>query len=452
VYNAIIESFGFVSNMAPPADQISHYTKFQLWFAVIITILSAIGQFFWWKRIDKNKLISSLTTPVLVTLLVSALVIVLAPVNNLVYIVLLTTSIFSIVANGKILLGVARNNYKLSGGAVAHIGVAMMLVGIMFSSGYSRVVSINTSGLLLPGEFFEKDDNKETKENVFLTINQPTRMDNYWITYRGKRIEARNVPGFLQRNQISPTKVDYKVVAKEDIVQNGKVYYKKGDTLEIYAENTYFEVEYRDDKGRIFSLYPRAQINEQMGGILASPDIKHTATRDIYTHVNAVADPDAAKEWSKMEEQIVSIGDTFFVNDYVAVLDNVLRVSEVEGIVLSAEDAAVKAKIRILGKDREYEVLPTYLIKDRMVGRIPEEVEDLGLKITFTNIDPAKGTFTFGVNTTQKDWIIMKAREMPYINVLWIGTFIMTIGFILAISRRYSEFAKMRNKAIKVNA
>jgi cytochrome c-type biogenesis protein CcmF len=184
----------------------------------------------------------------------------------------------------------------------------------------------------------------------------------------------------LHRNQVSATKTDYKVVAKEDIVQNGKTYYKKGDTLEIYAENTYYEVEYRDDKGRVFSLFPRAQINEQMGGILASPDILHTASRDIYTHVNAVADPDAAKEWSKMEEQIVSIGDTFFINDYVAILDNVLRASEVEGVQLSAEDAAVKAKIRILGKEREYEVMPTYLIKDRMVGRIPEEVEDLGLK------------------------------------------------------------------------
>jgi cytochrome c-type biogenesis protein CcmF len=371
-----------------------------------------------------------------------------------VYIVLLTTSVFSVVANGKILLSVARNNYKISGGAVAHIGVAMMLIGIMFSAGYSRVVSINTSGLLLPGEFFEKDDNKETKENVFLTINQPMRMDDYWITYRGKRIEARHMPGYLHRNQVAPTKIDYKVVAKEDLVQNGKVYYKKGDTLEIYAENTYYQVEYRDDKGRIFSLYPRAQINEQMGGILASPDIKRTATRDIYTHVNAVADPDAAKEWGKMEEQIVSIGDTFFINDYVAILDNVLRVSQVEGVELTAEDAAVKAQIRILGRDKEYEVLPTYLIKDRMVGRIPEEVEDLGLKLTFANIDPAKGTFTIGVNTTQKDWIIMKAREMPYINVLWIGTLVMTIGFIMAISRRYSEFAKMRNKeeVVKVNA
>src|SRR5690606_32794391 len=52
VYNAIIEMLGGISNMAPPADQVEFYTKFQLWFAVALAILTAIGQFFWWNKID----------------------------------------------------------------------------------------------------------------------------------------------------------------------------------------------------------------------------------------------------------------------------------------------------------------------------------------------------------------------------------------------------------------
>jgi cytochrome c-type biogenesis protein CcmF len=450
VYNAIIESLGFISNMAPPADQIGHYTKFQLWFAVIITLLSAIGQFFWWKKVDSKTLFNALTGPALVTLLLSAAIIVLAGVDNLVYIVLLTTSIFSIAANAKILWGVAKNNYKLSGGAIAHIGIAMMLIGIMFSSGYSKVVSLNQSGLLLSKEeYFTKDNDRENKENTLLWINEPTRMNDYWVTYRGKRIEARKVPGYLSKEVLSPGNVEYKAVAREDIVKNGKVYFKKGDTLETYPENTYYEVEYRDDKGRIFTLYPRAQINKEMG-LLASPDIKSSFGRDLYTHVSSVPDPGAEKEWSEMEEHIVSIQDTFIINDYIAVLDNIVRASEVEGVVLTSNDAAVKAKIRILGKGKDYEVNPIYVIKDRMVGRVPETVEDLGLKISFNNIDPNTGRFTFGVNTTQKDYIILKALEKPFINVLWIGTFILVIGFIMAMFRRYNEFVKMRNKGMEV--
>jgi cytochrome c-type biogenesis protein CcmF len=81
-----------------------------------------------------------------------------------------------------------------------------------------------------------------------------------------------------------------------------------------------------------------------------------------------------------------------------------------------------------------------------MAGRIPDIAHDLGVKISLLNIDPKSGSFTFGINTTQIDWIILEALEKPLINVLWIGTLIMVLGFIMAIHRRYTEFTKMRNK------
>lgn len=50
VYNSIIQSFGGISNLAPPADQIAFYTKWQMWFAIGLAILSGTGQFFWWQK------------------------------------------------------------------------------------------------------------------------------------------------------------------------------------------------------------------------------------------------------------------------------------------------------------------------------------------------------------------------------------------------------------------
>ena len=47
--------------------------------------------------------------------------------------------------------------------------------------------------------------------------------------------------------------------------------------------------------------------------------------------------------------------------------------------------------------------------------------------------------FSFGVQTTQKDYVIMKAMEKPFINIMWIGVFVMTGGFIMAIVRRNKE-------------
>ena len=168
VYNAVAESFGKLLNLALPTDPISHYNKFQIWFFALITVLTGVGQFFWWKRTGKGKL-NTLYPPLLITLLISALAITLGEVRTISYIVLLTAAIFAIVANGTILLNIIGGNYKLSGGAVTHIGVALMLIGILFSSGYTRVVSLNNSGLMISrSEEFTKNDNKENKENVTL--------------------------------------------------------------------------------------------------------------------------------------------------------------------------------------------------------------------------------------------------------------------------------------------
>jgi cytochrome c-type biogenesis protein CcmF len=448
VYNKIIEAFGAVSNIALPTDQIKHYTKFQLWFAIAIAVFSAIGQFVWWKKIDKANMWEVFSWPLMITLLVSAAVLMLTNVTNPVYIALLTVSLFTIVANGSILLDVIKGNYKLSGGAVAHIGIALMLIGILYSAGYSKVVSLNNTGYLIFNEAaFTKDNNKENKENLLLFYNQPVKMGDYQVTYKGQRIEASKVPGYIRKDLVAPTNVAYKVRARKDIYHDGKKYYAKGDTLEISAENTYYEVEYRDPKGKITTLYPRLQVNEQMGNVV-SPDIKHSARSDLYTHVTFAPDPSEEREWSESEKFVVSPRDTFIINDFVAVLENVTRVTDVEDVVLTSNDAAVKAHIRVFGKDRSYDVRPTFVIKDGMIGRVPETVEELGLRITFAEVNPREGNFTFTVNTTQKDYIVMKALEMPFINVLWIGTLVLVLGFSMAIVRRYREFAQMRDKGL----
>ena len=51
VYNEIVELFGGSSNLAPPADQVEFYTKFQLYFAIALAVLSGTGQFF---LVEKN--------------------------------------------------------------------------------------------------------------------------------------------------------------------------------------------------------------------------------------------------------------------------------------------------------------------------------------------------------------------------------------------------------------
>ncbi len=451
VYNKIIEAFGYVSKLALPVDQIGHYTKFQIWFFVLIAVFSSIGQYFWWNKAKQEKTIGTkngfslenlnlsvweaFSTPLMITFVATALIITLTNVSNWIYIVSLTASIFSLVCNFSILWDLLiKKKTKISGGAVTHIGVALMLIGILYSSGYSKVISMNNTGLLISNaEAFTNNNNQENKENVMLWLNKPTKMGAYLLTYKGQRIEARSLSGYLNKDDVEVMPNDFHAVAKVDIIQNESIKFKTGDTLTVFPENTFYEIEYREPSGRVFTLFPKAQVNPKMG-LLASPDIHKTATADLYTHVSYVNDPNSEVEWSKTETKNIAIQDTFFVNDYVAILEKV-------GIDAKAQngegEAAVKAQIRVLDKDRNVEIAPIYVLntKTGMVKRNPVINMEVGLKVRFENIDPKTGIFTFNIQTTQKDFIVLKALEKPFINLLWIGTIVLIIGFMLAIRK-----------------
>ncbi|WP_187262610.1 cytochrome c biogenesis protein CcsA [Pontibacter beigongshangensis] len=440
VYNAFLGFIGIESNAALPADQIAHYTKFQLWAGVAIAVLTGVGQLLWWKKANKSSFKDAITLPLMFTLLLSSLVIILSnkfdvfafKLDNPVYITLFVSSLFAVLANGSIIAGLVQKKVSLSGGAVAHIGVALMLVGILFSSGYDNIISQNHSGLLYSREFPDEIN----RDNVLLWRNAPTQMGKYKVSYHGQFMEVKGVPGYVSKELLFRTDDEYVAIARGDIKAKNKIYYKTGDTLDLHSpENTFFEVEYSNEE-ESFTLYPRAQVNENMG-LLASPDIQHFADKDLYTHVSSIAPEE--REWGQLQEYEVAAGDTLILNDYVAVFNGIERIPQVPGVVLADGDVAVQADMKILGERKEYHAHPVLMIKDQMMGRLPETIEDLGLRITFMNIDTENNRFTIGVNASQKDWIILKAIEKPFVNILWIGSIVMSIGFVMAIMRRKQE-------------
>lgn len=440
VFNAIAESFGFVSNLALPADPIAHYSKFQLWAFIIVALLTGIGQFVWWGRVKNQGWLKAFTNSLIAAAVVTALLINLSKVYNVPYALMLFAGLFAIAANGSIIFNIIKGNYKLSGGAITHIGVALMLLGVMFSAGYSKVVSLNSSGIAISNkdEAFTKDDNKENKENIALWQNIPQKMAEYTLTYKGMRLKARDMDTYLLPKQIEIIENDFHAVALEDLLEGEKVKYKKGDTLEIFNENRYYEIDFRDKNGKITTLYPRFQLNEQMGNV-SSPALKHNIHSDLYTYVSLAPNLEE-REWSKTEIKNVAAQDTFFVNDYVAKFEGAQRITEVKGISLGPNDAAVKAIIKVVGSNFTEHVLePTYVIKNGMVAMPPVENEELGIRIRFANIDPKTGQFSFAINTTQRDFVVLKALEKPWINLLWIGTAVLVIGMLLAAVRRYKD-------------
>jgi cytochrome c-type biogenesis protein CcmF len=442
VYNKIAEAFGWVSNIALPADQVEHYSKIQIWIFIGVAVLSAIGQFVWWGKIkDKNQW-KALWNSVLVATLLTVLLVNLGKIFTLSYIVLLWSSLFSVYANGSILWFLARQKVSIAGGALSHVGLAVMLIGILFSSGYSKVVSLNRSGFAISNkvEQFTKDDNKENKENLPLWLGQGAQMQDYLVTYKGRKIALRGKPGYYNKKDFEVIEGDFHAVALRDVEADGVSIAKKGDTLVVEPENNYYELEFKNAEGKAVSLYPRWQVNPKMGTAI-SPDIKHAFSHDIYTYVSLdprlAAEEGEEKQWSQTVNSTVMVGDTLFLNDFVAVLKEVTRMTKVEGFDLGVNDAAVQANFLVLGKnDQKFELKPIFIIKDGMVAMPAYESEETGIKIKFTTINPQTQQFSFAVNTTQQDLIIIKALEKPYINLVWIGSIMIFIGLFIATFRR----------------
>ena len=455
VYNQISDGlFGYELDWAPTTDVFKSYSIPQALLASFLAIFSGIGQFFWWKKVKDKKWLNELRVPLLLALAGTLLVVLAVDkgffepfqeymekgqvsvwmMGILSFTLIPFCSIFSIFANLKILSGIVKSNANLSGGSVAHIGVALMLVGILFSSGYSTILSKNYTSRVWNKDFPEQMN----IDNLLLFLNEPRDMGAYSMVYKGMRKWTKE-KGYVDAYELQETGYPLKVIEKTT-----------KDTLTlINPDNYYFEVEYTEEDNN-FTLFPRVQYNEEMGGLLPSPALKKYLSSDIYTHITGFPNLDEEPKWSEPETTRVKIGDQFFINDYIATLEKLVPIKEVDGVALSSNDIAVKAVIKVQGEYKDYTAEPVFLIRNKeLVGRVDDMVNDLAFRISIDNIIPQENAVALVYQTAQKDWIIMEAVKKPWINLLWVGTLLLVVGFIVAIRRRYIEFMKMRDKGVE---
>ncbi|MBX9733221.1 MAG: cytochrome c biogenesis protein CcsA, partial [Chitinophagaceae bacterium] len=299
VFNTI-----FGTKIAPPANVIQHYNKWQAPFAIVITLISAFSQFLKYKQTGIKKFFISIAIILIVAIPITILVVYTTKIyTNLIFILLTYSVVFSILANAKILSESFKGKWKLAGSSIAHIGFALLLVGALIAAATSKVVSVNHTGIGF-GDEFAKSSNP--RENIILYENEPVKMDRYTVTYLGDSTEG---------------------------------------------VNTYYRVNYRviDEKaGKIkenFNLYPNAQQNAKMKQIIASPDTRHYLFHDIYTHVSSVPLKEEAKhedheghsddeQYEKPATREVNIGDTIRFREGFILVKGINRDAKVQNMAL----------------------------------------------------------------------------------------------------------------------
>jgi len=386
----------FGANMAPPANPVAHYNKWQMPMAIIIAILSGFGHKLKFKK-NPPETLRKLGLYALISLVLTAALYFAFDLHNWFFSGLLFAGLFTIVVNGAIIYPGASGKVKISGSSVGHIGFGILLIGVLVSSANKKIISLNESGMALNPEW----DNKENVENVFLEKGKPGNMGDYVITYEGDSTEWVN----------TYYRVNYKKINKE-----------KGG----------FDYE--------FNLYPNAQINPKFG-LVANPDTKHYFSHDVFTFVSSVPAQKSSGKYLNEKKHIVKPGDTIFTNNGYAILERINSNVKPSEIDMKNLQILLGAELKVYNFDKTYSAVPMYGIKDNSIITFDAVVEEAKLRFRFTEVDPVKRTIT--IETAEKDnsgnFIIMKAIVFPWINLVWAGTIIMVIGFMLAVRKRIKQ-------------
>lgn len=381
-------------------DPVTHYNKIQIWITLLILLGTSTVYYLKFKQSAMKEVLKKLFLPLILSLLLTGLICYLQDLRSVPIILLMFAAVLSAVANLFYIIQTIKFKVIKWGGTVAHIGFGLMIVGIILSSYNKQVISVNRLGVELNlGKETKEENMKESRENVMLFRDIPISMAGYTVTY-------------------------------------------KGDT--VSGPNHYYKIQYQvrqNDTGRIqeeFILLPNAQINPKMG-LVASPDTRHYLTHDVFTYITSTIDKSKITDTTAYDTKTVKTGDTIYFANGFMIFNGFETKTHHKNYLAQAGDVAVSAKLKVYAMNRDtFSAHPTYYIRNQQENKIEDTLQAMNLYVQLAQIIPDENAvkIAFKQPNSMNDYVIMKAILFPYINVLWIGTIIMIIGFGISLYKR----------------
>jgi cytochrome c-type biogenesis protein CcmF len=400
VYNKI-----FNKQVAPPQDIEFSYNRIQIFIAIIIGVLTGIGQYLKYKSTVLNYFFKRIGVPFIVSGVISGLILSYGNINydkyGIGYLSFVWTaiacSVFAIIANlSYIWIGI-KGNLKLSGPSIAHFGFGMMLLGILISSSKKEVLSNNTSGIFVP--LGEDKITGKAGENMTLPKGVKMDMGKYWITY-------------------------------------------SGDSSHPKKSQKYFKIHFTDkEKQEQFTLAPNAFINYKGNeGLSANPDAKHYWNYDVFAYITALADPEKNKDTSSFIPKTMKTGDTAFYSRGYMILESVRSQDSLPTEIFGGDGKLYVARIRIYDVKSQpasvYYSTPRLAIVKGNSLNVTDTLNAGALMLQLNKYDGKQAEIAVREPNTVQDFLTLKVYKFPYIILLWLGTIIMATGFIVSMVRR----------------
>lgn len=413
--------FGRIFRDDPAGVAIAFYNKWSLPLACGMMLLVAIGQLFWWHKMSIVQLNKVLTAPLGLAVASTLGVLILtdftqrtaggSPVQesfqaaafdmgvygtSLLMLMLVLTSFFALYSNGWVMWRIGRGNWKMIGGGLSHVGLALTMLGIISSSGFSTPLA-TAGGVAMPAT-----GGGTSRDNFVLERGQTrTLPSGYQVTYSGK---------------------------------------EKTD-----QDRDQFVIDFAAPTGRSFTLKPVVYQNDDKQWI-QHPDVAIFAEKDIYAAVTpsgmfSVPDTLDVGTFSLGEGEFTTLGDNEFEVRFEGYDTDVIDQLDARLIPDSLE-VAIGAKLQVtrMATGETRAMVPVYLLQENgRVQYLQTKARDWDLTMTFSGFDltDEKANFAVeGVSVMPEDWIVVQAYEKPLIGILWMGIVLLSLGFCVSLYRR----------------
>jgi len=459
---------GTAANVQP-----EFYNRMGLPFAILITTLVSMAPFLVWKRSGFRKAVTRMRIPILLMVLVVPLLIFWGDVRTPGHLLLITTAIFAVFSNIRIVVEIARKKWSAAAGYVAHVGIGLCVLGIVASTVYS------------------------VEETVVLTQGEETLALGYGFTYLGYReVESgrKNAYDVTLRTAdglyiISPTMYfsDYtRGMMKKPAI---KSFWNR----DVYISPIGHAVDPLSQRIQTTLLMAKGQPVSAYGMIFHLDDIgaqTHKAEDDGALEINDLVATirvelgDRVVETVRPVLRLLSDGNT-------EVMPAVISENGHQLTLLGVDSGGTHVKIGIdrpplvlsKGEDGDYDdvhltfvdydmQLPArtggtvrafaqvkaevagemYEVSPGLVSRPGGEELELmevplgrtGLNLVLARVDPKAGEASFYVTETPAEYLYAEVSLKPFIILMWIGAVITILGLVAATVRRGRMAGRLR--------
>ncbi len=398
VFNAI-----FNKKLAPPEDVEFSYNKVMVLVAFIIGLLTAFTQYFKYKSTPSKYIFKKIAVPTFIAAVITAALAIFYPITyytkgagflGAVYIALFA-SIYAVIANAAYIWTGLNGKLKAAGASIAHLGFAIMILGMLISSGNKKTISDNrVTGINIP---FGKDSKENPLENLTMLRDVPTRMLDYNVTYSGD--SAGN--------------------------EKGRQFYKLMFT--------------KKDSSEKFELTPDVYVGkEELKS--SNPSTKRYLTKDIYSYISSINPESNRTDTAQFVIKEIAEGDTAYYSKGYLILNQVVKNPNNDKFHFTQNDAALMADITLVTQDSmRYKAYPLIQIdmQTQNAVQIDDTVYAQNVYLKFAGVADGQKV-KIGIKESEKiiDFVTIKAYLFPYINLVWLGLLVMAIGLVMSMIKR----------------